>query len=276
MEIIDGNRLADEILHDTASATRMLTNRPRLHVLMVGGYPASEVYVEKKRQAAEKVGIEFTLHQYPTETHSRVLEECIDALNQDDSVTGYFFQLPMPESLDADHLLNKINPLKDVDCLTAENLGLLAQRKPRFLPATAAAINHVLDRYQLKLSGKRVAVIGRGRIAGLPIALEMLNRDATVTIAHQSTGDLTRITKQSDVIISAVGKPGLVKGSMVSPGATLIDVGWARQNGTPAGDIDPTDLPDDIKLYTPVPGGIGPLTVASLLRNVVQAATEET
>lgn len=271
MDTIDGNVLAKQILQKITTETAKLSPKPALHVMMIGDDPASQVYVRQKEKAANKTGIGFLAHIFPSETNEKILSEFINKLNQDPTVTGFFIQLPLPPHLDNDRLINLINPEKDVDCLTATNLGLLVQNKPRFLPATAAAVEIILKKARFNLRGAQVVIIGRSRIAGLPIALQVLHQNATVTICHRQTKNLGHITKQADLLISAVGKPGLIKATMIKKGAGIIDIGWARVAGKPKGDVDQKALGKIGTFYTPVPGGVGPVTVACLLRNVLVA-----
>lgn len=271
MKVVNGKAVAKKILKKLTKEIAALGSTPSLHVILIGDDSGSKVYVQAKKRAAGQVGIEFSLHHFPAETNEKILSEFIKALNQNTSVTGFLIQLPLPDHLDPNRLLNLIDPQKDVDCLTTENFGLLALNQPRFLPATAAAVEEILKEQKFKLRRSQVVVVGRGRIAGLPIALHLVHQDATVTITHSQTGNLGQTLSQADLVISAAGKPGLIKAEMLKDGTGVIDVGWARVDNQPAGDLDPTDIEETVSFYTPVPGGVGPLTVACLLRNVLSA-----
>ena len=271
METIAGNVLAKQILQKITTETARLSPKPALHIIVVGDDPASQIYVRQKEKAANKVGINFLAHVFPSKTNEKILAEFIEKLNKDSSVSGFFIQLPLPPHLNNDYLLNLIDPRKDVDCLTAANLGLLVQNKPRFLPATAAAVEVILKEAYFDLGGAQVVIIGRSRIAGLPIALQILHQNATVTICHRQTKNLEDLTKQADLLISAMGKPGLIKAAMIKKGAGVIDIGWTRLAGKPRGDVNPKGLEKIGTFYTPVPGGVGPVTVACLLKNVLMA-----
>jgi methylenetetrahydrofolate dehydrogenase (NADP+)/methenyltetrahydrofolate cyclohydrolase len=271
MEVINGKAIAEAILSQLSEQTRALSPKLSLRVILVGDDAASAVYVKQKEKAAARAGVDLAVHHFPAETNEKILTEFIRGLNQEASVTGFFIQLPLPSHLNTNNLLNLIDPKKDVDCLTPENLGLLAWNSPRFLPAAARAVEVILKRQHVALRGKRVVVVGRGRIAGLPVALRALHQDATVTIAHRQTKNLGAITRQADLLVSAVGRPGLIKADMVKRGAGVIDIGWARVEGRPRGDVDPEGLEEAARFYTPVPGGVGPITVACLLQNVVMA-----
>jgi methylenetetrahydrofolate dehydrogenase (NADP+)/methenyltetrahydrofolate cyclohydrolase len=271
MKVIDGRGLAKQILQKVAAETANLLPKPALHVIMVGYSPASGVYIRQKEKAANKAGVDFLAHSFPAQTNEKILSEFIEKLNRDSSVSGFFIQLPLPRQFNTNYLVNLINPKKDVDCLTAENLGLLVQNKARFLPATAVAVETILKKARFKLKGAQVVIVGRSRIAGLPIALQALHQNATVTICHRQTKNLKDLTKQADLLISAVGKPGLIKAAIIKKGAGVIDIGWARINGKPKGDVDPRGLGKIGSFYTPVPGGVGPVTVACLLKSVLMA-----
>lgn len=271
MVIVDGKAVAKQFLRELELKTAGLSRKPSLRVILVGDDPGSRAYVRAKEQAARQVGIDFALHHFPGESNEQFLAEFIQTLNRDRSITGFLLQLPLAGHLDTNNLLNLIDPKKDVDCLTAANLGRLAQDRPRFLPAAAAAVEIILKKQGFTLQGSHVVVIGRSRIAGLPVALQLLHQNATVTIIHSQTPNLCELTRQADLIISAAGKPGLIKAAMLKKGAGIIDIGWAKVGGKPAGDVDPTNLESVASFYTPVPGGVGPITVACLLHNVLSA-----
>ncbi|HLD96663.1 MAG TPA: bifunctional 5,10-methylenetetrahydrofolate dehydrogenase/5,10-methenyltetrahydrofolate cyclohydrolase [Patescibacteria group bacterium] len=255
--LINGKKIAAQIEARLAKEIRTRKVRPHLAVVLVGNNPASRVYVGKKGEAAGRVGIDFSLHELSQPSLGEILI-LIDRLNTDRKVTGIIVQLPLPKNLDEELIINHISPDKDVDGLNPFS---------RFTPATAGAVLEVLHRQRIKIAGARAVVVGRGKVAGRPIALALLANDATVTIAHSKTRDLVEITKQADILVSAVGRPGMIKPVMVKKGAAVVDVGISRVDGKLRGDVDPA-VEKKARFLTPVPGGIGPLTVVKLLENV--------
>ena len=255
--LINGKKIAAQIEARLAKEIRTRKVRPHLAVVLVGNNPASRVYVGKKGEAAGRVGIDFSLHELSQPSLGEILI-LIDRLNTDRKVTGIIVQLPLPKNLDEELIINHISPDKDVDGLNPFS---------RFTPATAGAVLEVLHRQRIKIAGARAVVVGRGKVAGRPIALALLANDATVTIAHSKTRDLAAVTKQADILVSAVGRPMMIKPAMVKKGAVVIDVGISRIGGKLRGDVDPA-VEKIARFLTPVPGGIGPLTVVKLLDNV--------
>lgn len=261
---IDGKKIAAQIETRLAQEIHRLKTRPRLAVVLVGDDPASAVYVRKKQEAAARVGMDFSLCTLPSSTNPSGLMKKIRNLAKDPHVHGIVVQLPLPKKFKTDDVLALIPSEKDVDALNYANpSGLMG--------ATAGAVLEVLHRKKVKIAGARAVVIGRGRVAGRPIALALLANDATVTIAHSKTLDLGGLTRQADILVSAVGKPGMIKPAMVKNGAAVIDVGISRIAGKLRGDVDPA-VEKKVRFLTPVPGGIGPLTVVKLLENVILAS----
>jgi len=258
--LIDGKKIAAQIESRLAKEIRTRKVQPRLAVVMLGDDPASAVYVRKKQEAAERIGIKFSLHGLANPSQKEVLN-LIDRLNADRKVSGIIVQLPLPENLDEELTISHISPDKDVDGLGGNS---------RFTSATAGAVLEVLRRQKVEIAGARAVVVGRGKVAGLPIAMMLLTNDATVTIAHSKTKDLAVVTKTADILVLAVGKPAMVKPAMVKKGAAVIDVGISRVEGKLRGDVDPA-VEKKVRFLTPVPGGIGPLTVVKLLENVFLA-----
>ena len=259
--LIDGKKIAAEIEARIAKEIRTRKVRPHLAVVLVGDDPASRVYVGKKGEAAERVGIKFSLYELPKPSPKEVLA-LIDQLNADRKVTGIIVQLPLPENLDEELTISHISPDKDVDGLGGNS---------RFTSATAGAVLEVLHRQKFTIAGAQAVVVGRGKVAGLPIAMALLANDATVTIAHSKTKNLAELTRQADILVSAVGKPAMTKPAMVKKGAAVVDVGISRVGGKLRGDVDPA-VEKKARFLTPVPGGIGPLTVVKLLENVLLAS----
>ncbi|WP_353932602.1 bifunctional methylenetetrahydrofolate dehydrogenase/methenyltetrahydrofolate cyclohydrolase FolD [Okeanomitos corallinicola TIOX110] len=277
-KILDGKALAAKIqqeLADTITASQPKIGRPPgLAVLMVGDNPASAAYVKNKEKACAKVGIASFGRHFPTQTSQSELEAVIEELNQDERVDGILVQLPLPKHLDAISLLHKIAPDKDADGLHPVNLGRLVRDEPGLRSCTPAGVMRLLEEYKIPLMGKQAVVVGRSILVGKPMALMLLAANATVTIAHSRTQDLKTITQNADILVAAAGIPGLITAEMVKPGAVVVDVGINRvtdSNGKSRliGDIDFTTIADVAEYITPVPGGIGPMTVAILLQNTV-------
>lgn len=274
-KIIDGKAIATtiktEIREKIIQITAQNIRPPGLAVILVGEDPASKIYVHHKRQASEQVGIISTYHPLPHDTSEKKIIELIQKLNTDDNIDGILLQLPLPKHIDADKVLECIHPDKDVDGLHPYNLGRLAQRRPLLRPCTPYGIMVILDHIQQVYKGKHAVVVGASNIVGRPMALELLIAGATVTVCHRFTHSLESYVKEADILISAAGKPGLIKGQWIKPGATVIDAGITRlADGTITGDIE-FDIAKKRGVWiTPVPGGVGPMTVAMLLKNTLQ------
>lgn len=276
-QILDGKALAERIyaaLKQRIQALQPQIGRaPGLAVLMVGDNPASAAYVRNKERACAKVGIASFGQHFPANTSQVQLEKVIQALNQDDHVDGILVQLPLPEHLDSVALLHQIDPDKDADGLHPVNLGRLVRGEPGLRSCTPAGVMRLLQEYQIALKGKQVVVVGRSILVGKPLALMLLEADATVTIAHSRSQNLPAITKSADILISAVGRPGLITDVMVKHSAVVVDVGINRveddQGSRLVGDVDFDSVQSVAEFITPVPGGVGPMTVAMLLQNTV-------
>jgi len=256
---------------------RAMDFAPGLAVVLVGENPASQVYVRNKTRACEEAGIVSIEHRPPASITESELLALIDSLNHDSRVHGILVQLPLPGHIRSESVLAAVAPHKDVDGFHPENLGLLASGHPRFVPCTPAGIMRLLDHAGIALQGKHAVVVGRSNIVGKPAALLLLERHATVTICHSRTTDLAGIIRQADVLVAAVGRPRLITGAMVKPGVAVIDVGINRlQEGPDAGklcgDVNFQEMLGKAGCVTPVPGGVGPMTIAMLLENTVRAA----
>lgn len=276
-QIIDGKALAAKIKEDIRQQVKDGTARgwpqPGLAVILVGDDAASNVYVRNKRHACEEVGIHSAFYPLPTNTTEEQLVELIQTLNLDAAINGILLQLPLPNHIDAENVLEHISPHKDVDGFHPYNLGRLAQRRPLLRPCTPLGVMHLLDHIKQQYKGKHAVVVGASNIVGRPMALELLIAGATVTTCHRFTSDLSYFVKQADILISAVGKPGLIKGEWIKPGATVVDIGITRlPDGNLAGDVEFDPAKQRAGWITPVPGGVGPMTVAMLLRNTLVAA----
>lgn len=279
-QLLDGRELArqlqDEIQEEVAAFVRQAGVTPGLAAVLVGEDPASEVYVRNKQKACERVGIKSTLHRLPTTTTTDTLLELVARLNQSTDVHGILVQLPLPPQVDALRVLDAVSPLKDVDGFHPENVGLLVQGRPRFVPCTPLGIQRLLERNGVETKGRAAVVVGRSDTVGKPMALLLAARgnggDATVTICHSRTPDLGAVTRTADILIVAIGQARRVTAEMVKPGAVVVDVGINRTETGLAGDVDFAGVREVAGMITPVPGGVGPLTVTMLLANTLEAA----
>lgn len=283
--ILDGKSIAMQIRQEVAELTAKRAaqtgQQPCLAAILVGDDPASQVYVRNKERACEKAGIRSRLIRLPATTTQQELAEQIDQLNREDEVHGILLQLPLPVGLDPQPLLDSISPEKDVDGFHPTNVGRLSQGRQTFLPCTPHGIIQLLARCDLPTVGKEVVVVGRSDIVGKPMAMLLAQKsgpcgprfaNATVTLAHSQTADLSEVTRRADILIAAIGKPCFIKGEMIRPGAVVIDVGINRVDEKLVGDVDFAAACQVASAITPVPGGIGPLTVAMLLMNVVRGS----
>ncbi len=271
--LINGGAHAQAIRQEISLAlSRTSGRRPGITVIQVGGDPASSVYVRNKHQAAEAAGFRSRT-EHIREITQRALREKIEQLARDDTMDGLLLQLPLPKGLDPQPALDAIPPDKDVDGLHPYNAGRLAQGDPTFIPATPLGVLELLRREHIDPTGKHAVVVGRSRLVGRPLALLLLQNHATVTICHTQTHDLTQVTRQADILIAATGRPGLITGDHVQPGAVVIDVGIARDPRTNRlrGDVDRESVDPVASAITPVPGGVGPMTIAMLLLNTLRA-----
>ena len=279
--VLNGNVLAkklrQQIQEEVASLTASTGVKPCLAAILVGHDPASEVYVRNKRSDCEKVGMTSQLHTPDASITQEDLLKLIEGLNNDPNVHGILCQLPLPKHIDEQTILDAITPLKDVDAFHPENVGLLVQGRPRFLPCTPAGCHIILKDAEIETAGKHVVVLGRSEIVGKPMANIMLQKapaggDATVTVCHSRTKNLAEIIKQADILIAAIGKPKFVTADMVKEGVVVIDVGINRVESGLVGDVDYDAVSQKASAITPVPGGVGPMTRAVLLKNTLKAA----
>lgn len=274
--ILDGKALSNLILEEIKKEVTKLDKKPHLAVILVGNDAASQIYVRNKKKTAQYIGIDSTVIELPEETTENELIEYIKKLNADSSITGILVQMPLPKHINKDNIICVIDPKKDVDCFTPENVGKLALGlEPYFYPVTPQGILIMLDYYNIPIEGKHVVMVGRSNIVGKPMVQMLLQRDATVTVCHSHTNNLDDIIKTADIIISAVGKK-IVNCKLVKPKSVLIDVGISRNsNGKLTGDIDFSEFKDTdeilnfVEAFSPVPGGVGPMTIASLMLNTL-------
>ena len=274
--VVDGKGLAkslkQQIKVEAAEFAARYGRPPQLTVVLVGEDPASQSYIRAKERACRRAGITSALVSLPAETSSEELLKRVAQLNGDDSVDGLLVQLPLPDHIEPEPVVAAISPLKDVDCFHPENLGLLLRGLPRFAPCTPAGIMQILDSLDVDFAGKDAVVVGRSLIVGRPLAMLLIERDLTVTVCHSKTTDLPGKVSGADLVVAAVGVPGLVKGEWLKAGATVIDVGTNYKGDCLVGDVDFASAVERAGIITPVPGGVGPLTVTQLLRNVITAA----
>ena len=277
-QIIDGKAIAESVRNQVAVETQQLLSDtgviPHLAAVLVGNDPASEVYVRNKERACLKAGMKSTLHRLDAATTQVELLTLVDALNHDASVHGILVQLPLPKHLDSMQILDAILPTKDVDAFHPENTGLMLQGRPRFLPCTPAGIMKMLEITKVPTAGRHAVVIGRSDIVGKPMAALLVQKgvDATVTICHSRTADIGAVCRTADILVAAVGIPEFVKGDMIKPRAVVIDVGINRVNERLVGDVDYAAASAIAAAITPVPGGVGPMTIAMLLQNTLTSA----
>lgn len=273
--IIDGKKIASEIQEDTKKEIEELKAKyhqlPCLATVVVGVDEPSEVYVKKRGKTCEEIGIISKMHSLPDDSNERDVLELIEKLNNDEKIHGIIVQLPLPKHIDKRKISEAVSPEKDVDCLNPLNIGRLASGDETVTPCTPKAIIVILEKLGIEIKGKNVVVVGRSRIVGRPLALMLINRDATVTICHTKTKNLKEHTRKADILIAAAGSPGLIKKSMVKENAVVVDVGINVVNNKIVGDADFENIKNKASFITPVPGGVGPVTVAMLMKSTVEA-----
>jgi methylenetetrahydrofolate dehydrogenase (NADP+)/methenyltetrahydrofolate cyclohydrolase len=274
--VLDGKTVSQAIQDKIKLEVETLNGQPGLAVILVGENPASRVYVNNKKKACERVGIRSIEHHLPDDIKQAELAELIEMLNQDDTVDGILLQLPLPGHLDSDALLHTINPAKDVDGFHPENMGKLLQGLDTFQSCTPYGVMEILKYYKINFEGKHVVIIGRSNIVGKPLAAMMLKANATVTVCHSRTTDLPSITRQADILVAAIGKPEFVTKDMLKDGAVVVDVGINRIDAPDSpkgtrlvGDVNYTESCQKASAITPVPGGVGPMTISMLLSNTL-------
>ncbi len=275
--VIDGKavaaRVRAEVAEEAVSLEASLGRKPGLATVLVGDDPASSIYVARKHEACEEVGIASFHHEPGGDISQADLAALIEQLNSASEVDGILLQLPLPDHLEAEPLIASISPAKDVDGLTPYSAGLLATGTPGLVPCTPRGVMELLRSEGVDPAGKRAVVVGRSTLVGRPVAALLLAADATVTMAHSRTPDLPAVCREAEILIAAAGRPGLIGAEMVAPGATVIDVGTNRTDDGLVGDVDFEAVAEVAGLITPVPGGVGPMTIAMLLANTVEAAS---
>lgn len=268
-QIIDGKLVSKKILENISEEILFLDKKPCLAVIIVGEDPASKIYVNLKKKRANELGIKSVVIELPFETTQEELLCAIERLNNDIAVNAILVQLPLPSHIDTKAVLEKINPIKDADCFHPYNVGHIATGcKPYVYPCTPKGIIRLLEYYDIPIEGKNAVIVGRSNIVGRPLAQMLINENATVTVCHSRTKNLVEITKTADILISAVGQKNLINSEMVKDGVVVIDVGMNRsEDGRLCGDVDFYDVEKKASYITPVPGGVGPMTICSLMQN---------
>jgi len=272
--ILDGKQTSEKRLETLREAIAGSGLHPKLATVIVGNDPASQMYVRMKHNACEKVGIASVGVELPADATTRTVVDKVRALNRDGSVDGILVQLPLPSQVDTERVINAISPEKDVDGYHPENMGHLFLGKPRFSSCTPTGIMTLLAEYQIPVAGARAVIAGRSIDVGRPMAALLLNADATVTMCHSKTKDLAEELKRADILVSAVGKPHFITKDMVKEGAVVIDVGINQLEGKLVGDVDFEAVKEIASAITPVPGGVGPMTIATLMENTFRSAQE--
>jgi methylenetetrahydrofolate dehydrogenase (NADP+) / methenyltetrahydrofolate cyclohydrolase len=272
--ILDGQAVAQSIYEKLKKELKWLANKPKLVVILVGENAASESYVKIKDETAKAIGIDCEIIRFPADIDESDVVSQVEILNEKSEVSGIIVQLPLPSHFDEYRVLQSISPKKDVDGLSVFNLGKLLSGKPGLYPATPMAIMEILRFYDIKVEGKHVVIIGRSNLVGKPLADLFLDENATVSICHTKTHDLPFFCKRADILVSAAGSSGLIRGDMIREGAVVIDVGVNKVDGKLVGDVDFRDAKKRASAITPVPGGVGPVTVVCLMKNVIQAYKE--
>ena len=277
--IIDGKRISAEIRGEIKAETEKFAAeygyRPGLAVIIVGEDPASQVYVRNKRRACEEVGFYSEAYELPAETTQEELNELVDKLNNNDKIHGILCQLPLPKHLDENEVILRIDPKKDVDAFHPVNVGRIMIGDYSFLPCTPAGVMALLERSGIEISGKECVVVGRSNIVGKPQAMLLLHANGTVTVCHSRTKNLAEVCRRADILVAAIGKADFFTGDMVKEGAVVIDVGMNRRpDGKLTGDVDFASVEPKASYITPVPGGVGPMTITMLMQNTLTAAKQ--
>lgn len=276
-EIIDGKLVSQHVRKEVAEEVQKLKNEtgvtPGLAAVLVGSNPASEIYVRNKRKACTEAGIYSEEHKLPEETTEAELLSLVEKLNNDEKIHGILVQLPLPKQINQTKILRAVSPLKDVDGFHPYNVGLLVEGHPRFISCTPNGIIKMLDFYNIEIKGKEAVIVGRSNIVGKPVSLLLLHRHATITICHSRTKPLEEVTRRADILVAAIGRANFITADMVKEGVVVIDVGINRnEEGKLTGDVDFEGVKEKASYITPVPGGVGPMTIAMLLWNTLESA----
>lgn len=268
MVILDGKKLSQKIAEELKQETTNLTNKLRLAAVVVGQNPVTQKFIEQKRKAAQEIGVDFRIFPFEETVTTDELRKRIAQIVHEKKNTGVIIQLPLPEHLSAQYILNSITPEKDVDVLSARSVGNFACGKSEILPPVAGAIKAFFDGYNIDYKNKYIVIIGAGKLVGLPVALWLINEKTAFTVIRSTTPNSSELIKKADIIISGAGKPKLLTGDMIKEGAAIIDAGTSESEGRIAGDVDFDSVSKKASYITPVPGGVGPVTVAILFKNL--------
>lgn len=271
-QLLNGKEVAERIIFGLRKKVEKMKVKPGLAIISVGEDPASQIYIKKKIKVAEEIGVKARHYQLPENIKEEELLKLIGELNLDSDLDGFIVQLPLPKEIQEDKIIESISPVKDIDGFHPFNQGKMFQgmvNAESLLPATPLGIMKLLEHYQIELEGKNAVIVGRSNIVGKPLAALLLNKNATVTITHSKTKNLAKHTRNADLVVAAVGKPNLITAEMIKPGAVVIDVGMNRVEGKLRGDVDFEAVEEKTSYITPVPGGVGPMTVAMLMSNLV-------
>jgi methylenetetrahydrofolate dehydrogenase (NADP+) / methenyltetrahydrofolate cyclohydrolase len=271
-KLIDGKKIASEFFDKIKAEVSKMKNKPGLAIVKVGNNPASEIYISNKVKKAKELGFHFERINLNEKSRLEDVLNAVDKLNQNDKIHGFIVQLPLPKQIDENLIIGGILPQKDVDGFTALSMGNLAIGNNLMIPATAKGCLELIKSTGQKISGKNAVIVGRSNIVGKPLALLLLQENATVTICHSKTNKLSSFTKNADILVAAVGKPKLIKQDMVKEGAIVIDVGINKIGSEICGDVDFDNVKNSAAFITPVPGGVGPMTIAMLLENTLKAS----
>ncbi len=277
MNLMDGKMISSKLKEQYKEEISLLKRKPNLAMIRIGNDVAAALYTKLKGKTCAELGIPYTEYSLKEDITQEELLKQIDELNQDEQVTGILIESPIPVHLNISEAFERIDPKKDVDGLTSVNLGQLAAWHPKFVPATPFGIMKLLEEYKVQIDGKRCVVVGRSNLVGRPMALSLLNANGTVTVCHSRTKNLAEVTKEADILVVAIGKPRYITADMVKDGAVVVDVGINRLPGEKkiVGDVDFEKVKDKCEYITPVPGGVGPMTIISLIHNLIQTVKDE-
>jgi len=269
-KILDGKKLSDRILDNLKREIKNRRLKLRLAVILIGENPVPEIFINQKKKTCEKTGIDFKLFKFPSKIKPQVLKKEVEKIVKNSVNSGVIIQLPLPKRLNVQEILDIVSQEKDVDVLSEKSLGKFYQGTLNILPPTVEGILRLLKEYKLKLKEKNIVIVGAGRLVGFPLAIQLLREKATISVLNEFTRDAPFFTRKADILISGVGKPNLIKENMIKKGAVVIDAGTAMKNGKLVGDVDFKSVSKKASFLTPVPGGVGPMTVACLLKNLVK------
>lgn len=270
MVILDGRKLSEKILNNLKKEIKNRRLKLKLAAVLVGNSGVSSIYIKKKEKACKEIGIDFKLFHFPEKIKTQELKKEIEKINKDKTVSGIIVQLPLPKQINTQEVLNIIPSEKDIDVLSETSIGKFAQRDLPILPPVVSGVCHFLKEYKIEIMGKNILIMGAGRLVGYPLAIWLLQQNATVSVLNKYTENISQFTKKADILISGVGKPNLIRGNMIKGGVVIIDAGTSVEGGKLSGDINFKETSKRASYITPVPGGVGPMTVACLLENLVR------